>query len=118
MLQSAQQLAGPSPVEVQGGQRVAPPTRQHQEVASEREACPPQGVELRQRQREGPLTCRRKSRQLLVDTTLRNKLPLEGAAPESLTGTRSPPFFTVLMTAQSGSYPGSKFVSSSPPSPS
>lgn len=61
MLQSPQQLAGPSPVEVQGGQRVAPPTRQHQEVASEREARPAQGVELRQRQREGPLTCRGKA---------------------------------------------------------
>ena len=34
---------------------MAPSTGQHQEVAAQREASPPQGVELRQRQGEGPL---------------------------------------------------------------
>lgn len=53
-LQRSQQLPGSSPVEVQWGQRVAPPAGQHQEVPAQREASPAQRVELREGEGEGP----------------------------------------------------------------
>lgn len=56
-LQGAEKLPGASAVEVQGGQRVAPSTRQHQEVLPQRDASPPEGVQLREGQRERPQTC-------------------------------------------------------------
>lgn len=85
MLQGPQQFSGPAPVEVQGRQRVAPPAGQNQEVTSQGEARSPQGVELRQRQREGPLAWRRRRRRSRTDiqSVLLSPLPPGGATPPS-----------------------------------
>lgn len=75
-LQGSEQLPGPSSVEVQRRQRVASSTRQHQEVSAQGEASPPERVELWERQREWPLTCRRHRRHLashFLDVTIYTK---------------------------------------------
>lgn len=124
-LHGSEQFPCSPPVEVQRGQRVASSTRQHHEVPAQRETSATQGVELRQGQRERtPVTYTHTHTICIIcvyhTAMLNSVVSVCEFLPVSVMGICSFSLFcfTVLMTAQSGSYPGSNFVSSSPSSPS